>query len=547
MKKAINTANIVNESSAIFDELFITLKKRELDSLASELKEQINNAQQEEKISVAFVGQYSSGKSSIISALTGNKAIKIGSDVTTDTVENYNWGSFLLTDTPGLQNNDTHDERADYAIKHSDLIVYCITSELFSQNTLKDFKNLAFTKGYKNKMVLLINKINSEFTTDIDALLKTYENQLTKDVLPYQLDEIPYYFIDAKDYLDGKNDNDEELISESRFKDFEKFLNKYLKENGLICKLTTPMLTAKQIINNALVDTSETEDEKAKRIAYARLTKTIDNHKAKTSREWDYIVSEELYSMIHQQFELMDRIGEEDFDPELESKEISDKSLKLLNDRLQDFIEMSEESFSENMSETLDSEVCKYCFATDQATASVINSSYKEKSGKSSAINDAINKGGKFAESVSTKIKPEQIYNAVKNIGHKFGHKFKPYEILKTADKLGKVLKGLGPALEIFSLAMDIKETVDENKAAKNLLEARKNMRSEIKASADEIRVNYNNLKSDFLTELYNPYITEIKNLTEAMDKELKDNTGFNECLNNIKNQIDGLFNSIVE
>ena len=48
------------------------------------------------------MGQYSSGKSNIISALTGRKDIKIDANVATDIVSEYLWNNIVLMDTPGI-------------------------------------------------------------------------------------------------------------------------------------------------------------------------------------------------------------------------------------------------------------------------------------------------------------------------------------------------------------------------------------------------------------------------------------------------------------
>ena len=95
------------------------------------------------KISVAFVGQYSAGKSTIIKGLTGNYNIKIDSDIATSKVESYNFGNISLIDTPGLNTNEhkEHDEATRNIITKADLLVYCITSDLFREVTKNDFKS----------------------------------------------------------------------------------------------------------------------------------------------------------------------------------------------------------------------------------------------------------------------------------------------------------------------------------------------------------------------------------------------------------------------
>ena len=55
------------------------------------LEKNVNKKLNESKLRVAFIGQYSAGKSTIISALTGVKDIKIDSDVATDSTQDYSW------------------------------------------------------------------------------------------------------------------------------------------------------------------------------------------------------------------------------------------------------------------------------------------------------------------------------------------------------------------------------------------------------------------------------------------------------------------------
>ena len=55
-----------------------------------------------EKIHLVFVGQYSAGKSSIISMLTGRRDIKIGEGITTQKVTKYDWNGIEVIDTPGI-------------------------------------------------------------------------------------------------------------------------------------------------------------------------------------------------------------------------------------------------------------------------------------------------------------------------------------------------------------------------------------------------------------------------------------------------------------
>lgn len=546
MNNNFKAGQIIADSELIFKELIEILKNNNFNEYALKLKEGISASKQSEKIKVAFVGQFSSGKSSIISALTENKAIKIGSDVTTDKSENYDWGSFLLTDTPGLQNNETHDKIAENAIEKSDLIIYCITSELFSKNTLADFKKLAFEKSYKNKMILLINKINSEFTTDTDALLKTYETQLEKDLQPYNLDDIPLCFIDTKDYLDGLKYGEKELINDSRFNDFIRFLNEFLVRNGLMCKLATPILLAKQITEEAFIDVSESQEEKEKRIALSRLGRLVDKHRTEASRNWEYLISEEIYSFIHQGFELVNSLGEEAIDSEIRIKEIIENTNKKIADQLQAFVFECDSKLRDDLDEALQGKIGQYLL-TEADTKDLNISEPNGKKNNGDELNHVVDSTGRFATKLTAKIKPEQMYNIVEKIGHKvLKIKFKPWGITNAAGKLLKTLKALGPVLDVVTFAIDIKSTYDESKEAKELALAKKELRKEIKEIADEIHKGFDEQKDSFLSEIYEPVLSEIDRMDKAITEHTKRSSDFNNELSTVKDKLNALLDTIV-
>lgn len=149
----------------------------------------------EDKINIAFIGQYSAGKSTIIKALTSDGSIVIDSDIATSSVNNYDWENVVLTDTPGLNTNENlqHDSMTLEAISKSDLLVYCITSDLFREVTRDDFKNLA--QKYKVKIFLVVNKMNKE-TGDYDTLVRNYSDTINRTLAPeYSISDFHHCFL----------------------------------------------------------------------------------------------------------------------------------------------------------------------------------------------------------------------------------------------------------------------------------------------------------------------------------------------------------------
>ena len=148
-----------------------------IDKLYSELKA----TNERQVLKLAFVGQYSSGKSTIISALTGNRNIKIDANIATDKVTEYEWNNIVLMDTPSILAGkvEDHDLRTKEALKECDLIFYVLTSQLFDDVVFRNFIELAYAQHLADKIFIVINKMGMEDGT-FDELVCNYTASLEK-------------------------------------------------------------------------------------------------------------------------------------------------------------------------------------------------------------------------------------------------------------------------------------------------------------------------------------------------------------------------------
>ena len=69
METTFTAGEIITLQGKVFDKLIALLEEKQYDEKIQELRERLHALQAQEKIRVAFIGQYSAGKSSIISAL----------------------------------------------------------------------------------------------------------------------------------------------------------------------------------------------------------------------------------------------------------------------------------------------------------------------------------------------------------------------------------------------------------------------------------------------------------------------------------------------
>ena len=92
-------ADLQNRIESSLDQLQSFLRSRgepALQAAADALEGHRRTSRDRPLLSIALSGQYSAGKSTIISALTGDKSIRISADVATEEVKAYRWRDIEL-------------------------------------------------------------------------------------------------------------------------------------------------------------------------------------------------------------------------------------------------------------------------------------------------------------------------------------------------------------------------------------------------------------------------------------------------------------------
>ena len=217
-------------------------------------------------LTLAFVGQYNAGKSTIIKALTGNQDIRIDADVCTDVVTAYDWEGVLLLDTPGIHAGgyEDHDKLTYNTIDKANLLVFVVTSELFDDVIGEHFRKLLIDHDKAQETLLVINKMGMDPGTPEDKM-----PDLVKVIDPWSPEQFHTVFIDAQHYLEGLTETDatdqKELFDLARFDHFQDALNKFVLERGHMGRLTSlfePLRSvARQVEAHLKVDMPEKPSE----------------------------------------------------------------------------------------------------------------------------------------------------------------------------------------------------------------------------------------------------------------------------------------------
>ena len=483
----------------------------------------------EKPISIVFIGQYSAGKSTIIKALTGIKDIETGEGIKTLETHSYDWNGIEVVDTPGINTTirPDHDEISYKAIARADMLVYVVTEELFDDFVGQNFRKILLEKDKAAEMILVVNKMADIGNTEENRLIKLKD--MEKVTTPYLPSDLRTVFIDAESYIDSLTEEDPDIATElkerSNYDQLVETLNEFVADKGISSRLTTVLYKLFDILQGAIPHfQSSTGDDDVD---------AVEEHMLRER----HIISQtswRIESAVRAIYESA-------------ASEIRDKGRSVAND----IYDCTDESAAEAMLEKAYSdvnEISSRCekdvvakieeLATDCQTQldEFYNSDFsnslrfrldKRKDGGNAFINQILktdwiaqgsskiiaNTTGANAASNGLKaFSGSTAHEWVLNIGHYFGHSFKPWEAVKWVKKINIAGKALGIFGVVFSWGMQAKEDIDEDRRNREIRANREKLRAGFNDAANGLVIHYNNAMNDLLNENYRKRIEEIDN-----------------------------------
>lgn len=528
---------------AAYKEILEALKKKTRDLLAntknqdlmSKLDAELESATERKNLSIAFVGQYNAGKSTIISAMTGKKDIKIEANVATDKVSKYNWHDIDLMDTPGILAGkvEYHDELTKKALKESDLIFYVLTSQLFDDVVFNNFIDMAFNQHLADKMFIVINKMGME-SREYDQLVENYILSLKKTFSErgYSMEEFPIAFIDANDYIEGIEEQDAEFVELSHFEGFINMLNAFVEQKGLIKKqFDTPV----RILQSYLKNIEVSAVDKTLSDFYNQYERKLTNSQREIKRDVEQVLDSFDSSAMTEVISLSNEIGSIEEAEWIRKQTVLNNSLKSMISRASDNIEASinqgYESLLDEINEFGDKDtLVKYSQSIDRKLNSP-SISIEEK--KSLTIQkkslDLLRQGGNKVASMAPGVDKlfggisgasgSSLHEIVLNVGHFFGKSFKPWEAVRWASNIAKVAKF---GIPVISMGIDIWMQCREDNKENERLQQIKNSKSQfITGYQSEI----NQVKSQFeqyLTSILENFTNKRNEINKSKEELIK-------------------------
>jgi len=460
-------------------------------------------------ISLAFSGQYSAGKSTMISALTGRSDINISADVATDEVKTYRWREIELWDTPGLfADRPDHTAKAEQALRDADLIVYCLTTNLFDNVTAADFRRLAFENGFAPKIFLVVNKLSMVDVDDTESYIANLTISIDRTLSPHHLSSFNHAFIDAEEFREGVADGDESLLRFSRFGGFIDRLNDWVKQQGLLARLDPPIRLGLTTIDEALATLPDgTFEQNPELFLLNQQLRIVQSQQRRTAAEVRRISTGVVQhvQLLGEQL-LSGELGEEEQKAEssfqARREEINKLAFNDLNGTLQGAYEQLQAKLDDFAREPF---VAEYFASVEAGMAGSVPKRGGETGTKGNPVKDiAKDLLGKGAEnfsfpggimSTSSQVAGTTGHQLVYSVGKFLGKDFRPWEAVNIAKGLGQVVGILSIAMAAYSVYDHVNEESKaeerQRQAEQQLSEARSQIRKLAEAMAAQLQEIY--------------------------------------------------------
>lgn len=497
-------------------------------------------------LSLAFVGQYNAGKSTIISALTKRRDIPIDSDVSTDTVTAYDWGGIQLLDTPGIHAGyREHDQRTYRAIDRADLVVFVITSELFDDVIGGHFRKLAFEKNKAHEILLVVNKMGQD-----PGSADTKRLDLEKVTRPLPIEQFGTVFIDALSFVEAFDETDAEdradLFEIARFGDFLFSLNRFVADRDLMGRLTTPLFGIRSVAGQAKAHLDvEMPEERAALELLDRKQGLLISSKARLRGALSGLAAAAASDLVAYGDEVAEAIEPGSTEEGVKERhENAQRSAGARSERLytdtKSVVENELRDLQRELGVLRDGILAQEL--RGQIESALRRSEYRRHGGSGSTawhaptgegpsdwrsrlnrVGDVADTLGRFAVKWSTgpfaqgarigsatAARGSQAHQVVYHVGKFFGHSFKPWGAVNTARAIGNAGRAIAAVGGVLVVIAQVSEDRQQEKLRLQLRDARDSVRQEYRNAVRIIEDEFWSRFDRFSKELYENEIAAI-------------------------------------
>ncbi|MEP7763096.1 GTPase [Sanguibacter sp. 25GB23B1] len=467
-----------------------------------------------ERPRMVLTGQYSSGKSTLIKALTDEAAeVVIDSAVATDRVDAFTWDGVVdLVDTPGVQAGlEEHDDLAEDALRTADLVLFAVTVDLFDDRLVAHLRHVTEDLRKAPQLLIVITKSRSL------PAAEGVRDAAVREALGIFADQVPWVECDAKTYLDGLHGDDPSRAMRRReasnMVELKDTINRIARERGDLARFRVPLQQVALVAGEALAVLSDDMNEEAVLTVLARQRRALTNRRDLLDSALARHATEFRTACIRAAEPLADAAEsiEESANPDWSQLDAASQALNddldSANQRFVDGVQaVLHSQLSDFTSEVREIEASPYAHQLgaleiqgDVAPQSVpidaglARSKYKKDGRTPAWAPKAANHLKKFHENWGAgegikRAAGSPGHRIVYNAGKRVGIKFKPYQAVRWANTIGKVAKVgsvvLPVALEAYAV---VKEERQEQKATREKVRRRNALIANVLSQSDVI------------------------------------------------------------
>ena len=224
-------------------EVIQLVKKLELLPLGTKLEntysfQEIYNVLEKSQPSLMFYGIYNSGKSSLLNSIFGEEKASVNDVPETHRVTAYQWNSYTLVDTPGL-NGPKEDQKVTLEeIDKHDVIMFVIDdSDNFDSEEIT--KRIVDILNAKKPCIIVINKKNDSDEEKISNIKAKMQKSIEK--LRCISRNYDFVAVDAVSAMKARKEGKDNLLEYSNIKILEYLISQKLKSVEGIQMLRSPI------------------------------------------------------------------------------------------------------------------------------------------------------------------------------------------------------------------------------------------------------------------------------------------------------------------
>lgn len=247
-----------NEYKEIVENIIQYSKGMASDNALKKLQTHIQAKLENFEPTLMVYGTYNAGKSTLLNALFGiEEMARTGDSPETAEVHEYKYNGYTIYDTPGINAPIEHEEVTTEHLKKCEIVLFVLSNDGSLEEEYVYKKISDIVKLNKPLLIVLNNKKNSdpeskETIQEIDKVNINLSKIGDRVGIENIENKISLVMVDALTALEGKIEQEQELIDESNILQLEKSINKLLSAAGSSDVMNALNIYIKDFINNVI-------------------------------------------------------------------------------------------------------------------------------------------------------------------------------------------------------------------------------------------------------------------------------------------------------